>query len=131
MSVPSALPLRRTTVMVVDDEPFVRTLCRRMLEDAGYQVYEAGDGVDALALLAELGRVDAVITDLLMPNMDGVALAAYLTRQSPAIPVLIVSGFDQHYQDVAALGPLLPKPFSAEQLVEGLRQVLLRDARSA
>jgi CheY-like chemotaxis protein len=89
-SVPSAPP-RLTTVMVVDDEPFVRTLCRRVLEDAGYQVYEAGDGVDALGLLAELGRVDAVVTDLLMPNMDGFTLAAYLTRQSPAIPVLVIS----------------------------------------
>ena len=118
--------LRLTTVMVVDDEPLVRSLCRRMLEDAGFKVYEAGDGVEALALLAELGRVDAVITDLMMPHMDGLALAAHLTRQSPATPILIVSGFDQHYHDVAALRPLLPKPFTAEQLVEGLRQVLLR-----
>lgn len=120
-----------TTVLVVDDEPLVRSLARRMLEDAEYQVYEAGDGLDALARLAELGRVDAVITDLLMPNMDGFALATYLARLSPVIPVLIVSGFDQHYHDVAALGPLLRKPFSAEQLVEGLRQVLLRGARTA
>jgi two-component system cell cycle sensor histidine kinase/response regulator CckA len=112
--------------MVVDDEPLVRSLCRRMLEDAGFKVYEAGDGVEALALLAELSRVDAVITDLMMPHMDGLALAAHLTRQSPATPILIVSGFDQHYQDVAALRPLLRKPFTAEQLVEGLRQVLLR-----
>lgn len=119
------------TVLVVDDEPLVRALSRRMLEDAKYQVYEAGDGVAALALLAELGRVDAVITDLLMPNMDGFALAAHLSRLAPAIPVLIVSGFDQHHHEVAALGPLLPKPFSADQLVEGLRQVLLRGARTA
>ena len=92
----SALPLRLTTVMVVDDEPFVRTLSRRMLEDAGYRVYEAGDGVDALALLAELGTVDAVITDLHMPNMDGFALAAYLASHYPRIPRLIISDFDQH-----------------------------------
>ena len=122
--------VRLKTVLVVDDEPFVRSLSRRMLEDAGFRVYEAGDGLDALALLAELGRVDAVVTDLVMPNMDGFALAAYLTRQSPATPVLMVSGFDQHHHDAAALGPLLPKPFSAEQLVEGLRQVLLRGART-
>lgn len=114
--------------MVVDDEPFVRTLSRRMLEDAGYQVYEAGDGVDALGLLAELGRVDVVITDLRMPNMDGFALSAYLAAHYPRIPRLIISGFDQDPDDVAALGPLLLKPFSAEQLVECLRQLLLREA---
>lgn len=119
------------TVLVVDDEPLVRALSRRMLEDAEYQVYEAADGVAALALVAELGRVDAVITDLLMPNMDGFALATYLSRLSPAIPVLIVSGFDQQHHEVAALGPLLRKPFTAEQLVEGLRQVLLRGTRTA
>jgi CheY-like chemotaxis protein len=117
--------------MVVDDEPFVRTLCRRMLEEAGYQVVEAGDGLDALALIAELGRVDAVVTDLRMPNMDGFALAAYLACHYPRIPRLIISGFDQHSEDVAELGRLLLKPFGAEQLVEGLRQVLLRDAQSA
>lgn len=125
------MPLRLTTVMVVDDEPFVRTLSRRMLEDAGYRVYEAGDGVDALALLAELGTVDAVITDLHMPNMDGFALAAYLASHYPRIPRLIISGFDQHPDDVAALGPLLLKPYNSEQLVEGLRQALLREAPRA
>lgn len=122
------MPLRPTTVMVVEDEPFVRSLARRMLEDAGYQVYEAGDGVDALALLAELGQVDAVITDLRMPNMDGFALSAYLASHYPRIPRLIISGFDQDPNDVAALGPLLLKPFSAEQLVAGLRLVLPREA---
>jgi two-component system, cell cycle sensor histidine kinase and response regulator CckA len=125
------LPLRPTRVMVVDDEPFVRSLSRRMLEDAGYQVYEAGDGVDALALLAQLGGVDAVITDLRMPNMDGFALSAYLAGHYPRIPRLIISGFDQDPDDVAALGPLLLKPFSAEQLVERLRQALLREAHRA
>ena len=117
--------------MVVDDEPFVRTLSRRMLEDAGYRVYEAGDGVDALALLAELGTVDAVITDLHMPNMDGFALAAYLASHYPRIPRLIISGFDQHPDDFAALGPLLLKPYNSEQLVAGLRQALLREAPRA
>ena len=125
------MPLRLTTVMVVEDEPFVRALARRMLEDAGYQVYEAGDGVDALALLAELGRVDAVVTDLRMPNMDGVALSAYLATHYPGIPRLIISGFDQDPDDVAVLGPLLLKPFSSKELVAGLSQVLLREVPSA
>jgi two-component system cell cycle sensor histidine kinase/response regulator CckA len=114
--------------MVVDDEPLVRSLSRRMLEDAGYQVYEAGDGLDALTLLAELGRVDAVITDLRMPNMDGFALSAYLAGHYPWIPRLIISGFEQDPDDVVPLGPLLLKPFTAEQLVDRLRQILPREA---
>ena len=110
--------------MVVDDEALVRALSRRMLESAGYEVYEAADGVEAIAKLARLGRIDAVVTDLQMPNMDGFALAMHLARRSPPIPTLIISGFDHHPDKVAALGPLLPKPFSLEQLVANVEQML-------
>jgi len=110
--------------MVVDDEPLVRTLARRMLESAGYQVHEAADGLDALATLARLGRVDVVVTDLQMPNMDGVALATCLAGRSPPVPTLIISGFDHHPDKVARLGPFLPKPFGSDQLLEQLELVL-------
>lgn len=123
MTASTALP-DRPKVMVVDDEALVRTLSRRMLESAGYQVYEAADGVEALAALDRLERVDAVVTDLRMPHMDGFALAAHLARRSPRIPTLIISGFDHHADRMAELVPVLPKPFSSEQLLEGVRQVL-------
>jgi CheY-like chemotaxis protein len=131
MSIPAASPPRGTTVMVVDDEAFMRILCRRMLEAEGYRVREAADGLDAIAALLEHGPVDAVITDLQMPNMDGLALATYLASQSPRIPILLMSGFDQHHDKVRALGPVLLKPFGSAQLVEGLRRVLGTQAQSA
>lgn len=115
--------------MVVDDEPVVRSLCRRMLESAGYQVYEASDGMDALASLALIGRIDAVVTDLQMPNMDGVALATHLARQSPPIPTLIISGFGHQQDRVRNLGPLLTKPFTPQQLLENVQQALNHSAR--
>jgi two-component system chemotaxis response regulator CheY len=95
-----------------------------MLEAEGYTVQEAVDGLDALAALARLGRIDAVVTDLQMPNMDGVALATYLAGQSPPIPTLMISGFGRQPGQVTGLGPLLPKPFSSEQLLESVQQVL-------
>jgi CheY-like chemotaxis protein len=131
MGLPAALPPHGTTVMVVDDEPFVRILCRRMLEAEGYRVHEAADGLAALAALREHGPVDAVITDLQMPNMDGFALATYLAGQSPRIPILLMSGYDQHHDKVRALGPLLLKPFGPDQLVQSLRVALGTQAQSA
>lgn len=126
----SAVLSRRTTVMVVDDEPLVRTLCRRILEDAGYQVCEAANGMEALTLLPNRGP-GAVVTDLRMPKMDGLTLATHLAGLSPPIPILFISGFDQQHDRASALGPVLRKPFSREQLVAGVRRVLVRDAQSA
>lgn len=124
-------PVRAPAVLVVDDEPTVRLLARRMLESDGCRVYEAADGLQALAVLADRGPVDVVVADLRMPNMDGRALAACLASQSPRIPILFISGFERHAGDVAALGPVLPKPFSAEQLTAGVQQLLAREAQSA
>jgi two-component system cell cycle sensor histidine kinase/response regulator CckA len=131
MSVPSNFRRHRGTVLVVDDEPAVRGLARRMLESDGYRVWEAADGLQALAVLAERGPVDLVVSDLRMPQMDGRALAAHLAGQQPRTPVLLMSGFDQHPDDVAALGPVLAKPFSAEQLTASVRQLLAIPAQSA
>jgi CheY-like chemotaxis protein len=73
-------------VLVVDDVESVRRLTRRVLEYAGHRVLEAGDGVEALARLAENATVELVITDLRMPNMDGWELATRLSGRSPRLP---------------------------------------------
>jgi CheY-like chemotaxis protein len=111
-------------VLVVDDVESVRRLTRRVLEYAGHRVLEAGDGVEALACLAENPTVELVITDLRMPNMDGWELAARLSGRSPRLPVLFMSGFDEHLASATVAGPMLPKPFTPEQLDERIREVL-------
>jgi CheY-like chemotaxis protein len=131
MSISPAFPARPATVLVVDDEPSVRLIARRMLECDGCTVFEAADGLAALAFLAEHGPVDMVVADLRMPNMDGRALAACLASQCPRVPILFISGFERHPGDVTALAPVLSKPFSAEQLCGGVRQLLARQAQSA
>ena len=117
-------------VLVVDDIESVRRLIRRVLEQAGHRVLEARDGVEALACLAENPAVELVLTDLRMPNMDGWELATRLSGRSPRIPVLFMSGFDEHLAVKTVAGPVLPKPFAPEQLDEHMRQVLGAD-RSA
>jgi CheY-like chemotaxis protein len=111
-------------VLVVDDVESVRRLIRRVLEHAGHRVLEASDGVEALACLAENPAVELVLTDLRMPNMDGWELATRLSGRSPRLPVLFMSGFDQHLASATVAGPVLPKPFTPEQLDQLIRQVL-------
>jgi CheY-like chemotaxis protein len=112
------------TILVVDDMEAVRQLARRVLEAGGYRVYEAADGVEALACLARDGKVDLVVTDLRMPNMDGWELATHLAQRSPRVPVLFMSGYDEHLGSQSLLGPVLPKPFTSDQLHERIRGLL-------
>ena len=107
-------------VLVVDDIESVRRLIRRVLEHAGHRVLEARDGVEALACLAE-------------NPADGWELATHLSGRSPRVPVLFMSGFDEHLASDTVAGPVLPKPFTAERLDELIRQVLSagRAARQA
>jgi two-component system, cell cycle sensor histidine kinase and response regulator CckA len=112
------------TILVVDDMDAVRQLARRVLEAAGYRVYEAADGVEALDCLARDGKVDLVVTDLRMPNMDGWELATHLAGRSPRVPVLFMSGFDEHLGSQSLLGPVLPKPFTSDQLYQRIRGLL-------
>jgi PAS domain S-box-containing protein len=117
------------TVLLVDDEPGVRTALRRALELAGYSVHAADDGVAALgAWDAAAGAIDLVITDLSMPGMGGRALGRRLRTLRPALPMIAISG----YVDGGAPGlagvewatTVLEKPFTGEVLVRAVRTAL-------
>jgi CheY-like chemotaxis protein len=112
-------------VLVVDDEAMVRRFLRRILGEADYEILEAGDGLQALALAETHGPVDVVVSDIRMPNMDGRALAAYLAGLHPPIPVLLISA----YEEPAALGPVLAKPFRPDELLDRVRQILIESGR--
>jgi CheY-like chemotaxis protein len=117
-------PAGATTILVVDDLEAVRRLARRALQDAGYRVLEAGDGVEALACLEQSPVVDLVLTDLRMPKMDGWELATHLARRSPPLPVLFMSGYDEHLGSESIAGPVLAKPFIPAQLCEQVRHLV-------
>src|SRR5688572_22064074 len=79
-------------VLVAEDETLVRLLANDMLTDADYRVVEAQDGQEALAILAEQNTVRALLTDVNMPNVDGLALAKIVRECWPHIGVVVTSG---------------------------------------
>jgi len=123
---PSPLP-GSETILLVEDEAGVRHASRRFLEEHGYRVIEAADGGEALRLFRlHEEEVDLVITDLVMPGMNGRELAERLTHLHPEIRVLYVSGYvDSARTPLDALAfPLLEKPFGADLLVRKVRETL-------
>jgi len=112
------------TVLLVEDDPAVRTLAMRTLEVRGYAVLTAGDGEEALRLAAtRLAEVDLLLTDVAMPGMDGRDLARRLLALRPDLPVLFMSGHASGNPDQLA-GPLLGKPFTPDILAARVREVL-------
>lgn len=115
-------------ILVIDDDKAVRTTVRLLLERAGYEIVEAGDGKDAAPLV---GTVDLVITDLLMPEVDGVDLMGLIRREGHKVPVIAMSGGgkvdSKSYLEVArALGAFatIAKPFDLEHLLGTVRDAL-------
>ncbi len=83
-------------ILLVEDEPAVRLVVRRLLESAGYVVTEAGDGEEAVAHLEVRGlEVDLVLSDVVMPRMNGKALADHLRRTKPRLPVILMTGYSR------------------------------------
>jgi two-component system, cell cycle sensor histidine kinase and response regulator CckA len=111
-------------VLVVDDDPMIRDLVARAITGAGYRVLTAGDGEEALAVASTLdGQLALVVTDVRMPVMDGIAMAAQLTGSNPRLPVLFISGYAPEAKG-ALPGPVLPKPFTHDQLLRRVRCML-------
>jgi CheY-like chemotaxis protein len=117
------------TILLVEDEGALRRMVREALVKAGYRVYEAGNGVEALQQWDKTrGKIDLLVSDVVMPVMNGLKLAQELARRSPDLPMLFMSG---HAEDVItrqgfidAGRELLTKPFLPEALVKRVREVL-------
>jgi CheY-like chemotaxis protein len=121
-------------VLVVDDEPAVRQMTVRTLETFGYRTKVAAGGAEALQLYAaHQGELAAVITDLMMPSMDGHALIRSLVAINPLVRIVAVSGVGPGSKEAGHINPavnrVLTKPFTAYTLLSVLRQVL-REPRS-
>jgi two-component system cell cycle sensor histidine kinase/response regulator CckA len=110
------------TVLVVDDDETVRRVLHLSLERAGFRVLTAEHGIHALALLdAEPAPVDLVLTDVVMPEMNGLALAARLLARRPTPRVIFMSGYvhdpEQLDQALGRPAPFVAKPFDVDDLV--------------
>ena len=119
------------TILLVEDEEGLRALNARGLTSRGYTVLEAGNGIEAIEVLEKSGRpVDLVVSDVVMPEMDGPTLARELRTRNPGLKIIFVSGyaedvFQKHLpeHEKGQYG-FLPKPFTLKQLVAAVKETL-------
>ncbi len=123
-----AAGVRRASIVLVEDDPRVRKVAHVALTRLGYDVHAFASGADALGGLASLASPELLITDVIMPGMNGRVLAERLAALVPAIRVLFVSGYTEHFivdRGVLKKGiEFLAKPYSIEQLARRVRDVL-------
>ena len=117
------------TILVIDDEASIREITRNTLEAFGYRVLTANDGTDALAIFVDnIGRINAAITDMMMPYMDGPSTVRALQKLDPNVRIIASSGLDDNSKltDVmnAGVRHFLSKPYTADKLLKTLADAL-------
>ncbi len=118
------------TVLLVEDEDIIRKFAARLLEEAGYSVIEAGDGLAALEMLQmreSAEPVDLLLTDLVMPKLSGLDLARRVREKRPGLPVVFMSGYAEtsgNSHDEGIRRHLLQKPFKPEELLMKVGEAL-------
>lgn len=114
-------------ILVVEDVTAVREFVRRALTNEGHEVETAEDGLKALTLMAG-GEFDLLLTDIVMPEMDGIALALKVAKDHPDVRILLMTGYAAERQRAHNLDALIhrviPKPFSLQQICEVVNEVL-------
>src|SRR6202035_950867 len=127
---PAAVDLTgQGTILLVEDEEGLRQLNARGLVSRGYTVLEAGNGVEAIEVLERSGgQVDLVVSDVVMPEMDGPTLLRELRTRNPDLKIIFVSGYaeDAFQKHLPANGQFafLAKPFTLKQLVNAVKETL-------
>lgn len=128
-------PPTETRILIAEDESAVREFLTRGLQSAGYHVTATEDGEQALQQLA-LGRddpaksFDLLITDIVMPRLDGIALALLATRDYPALKIIMISGYAdaraRAHNLEALIHFILAKPFTLDELLTQVREALAK-----
>jgi two-component system cell cycle response regulator CpdR len=116
---------RLHTILVADDDPDVREVMVEALADAGYPVFTATDGYDAVGILAD-NWVNLLITDITMPGIDGFELARQAKVMRPNIKVLYISGYLVDTPKMAGItcGPIMQKPMRSGHLLDEVNRLL-------
>lgn len=109
----------RTPILLAEDEPMLRIIAVEMLEDAGFEVFEAGDGIEALELLKANPQISLLVSDIKMPRMDGYALVEAGLLLKPCLKILLMTGYAQEPPPLLLRNAgvqILHKPFDLERL---------------
>ncbi len=117
----STTPESTPTVLIVEDEPAIREVVADLLQDEGYAVRQASDGLQAIDEL-EVDDVDLVLSDVRMPRLDGPSLARRLRGRGRAVPVVLMSAVDVEV-DLSGVR-FLPKPFDRDHLLHAVGSAL-------
>ncbi len=123
------IPKGKETILIVDDEDIVRVLTRQILEEGGYKIIEARNGVEALSIFEKPDcKIDLLITDVVMPQMGGRELAEKLTPRYPSTRILFTSGYQDDAntrQEETEFGKnFIEKPFAPDSLGQKVRELL-------
>ena len=114
-------------ILIAEDDPAVRRFVARALSHRGHEVVAVVDGVAALEALSE-GAYDLLLTDIVMPGIDGIALALKAARDHPGMPILMMSGFSAERQKAHNLEELIhrviPKPFTLAEICRVVDETL-------
>jgi len=126
---PKQLPRGRETILLAEDEEEVRSLVCDILQDMGFTVLAAANGMAALELCRQYSEaIDLLLTDMVMPGMSGTELAQHVRRSHPETKVVYMSGYSEHPSGRSELfsidGPMLAKPFTRATLAEMVRRML-------
>ena len=108
-------------ILIAEDETMLRAIAVEMLEDAGFSVFQAGDGEEALALLKSHPGIQVLVSDIKMPRMDGYALAEAGLKLRPELKILLMTGYAQEPPPTLLKAReihTLHKPFNLERLCE-------------
>jgi signal transduction histidine kinase/ActR/RegA family two-component response regulator len=116
----------RPVVLLAEDEQLVRDLTVTVLEEAGFEVHAAADGREALGVFEQInGAIDVLVTDMVMPEMGGLALGEAILARSPRTPIVYMSGYTEESpnttDDRDTAKTFLPKPFAAQELVTAVK----------
>jgi len=117
-------------VLVIEDDVQLRRYLKELLEGEAYVIYEASNGIQGLSMY-ETNHPDIVLTDIVMPDMEGLEFITMLKKQNPETPIIAMSGGNQgygenHLQTAVKLGAeyALSKPFTSKELLENIRELL-------
>ena len=115
------------TILVVDDEELMRNLVASFLSKLGHSCLTAIDGVDALEKMKE-NKIDVVITDIKMPNMDGITLTSEISTQYSGVPIMVTTAFEEEYSAGIAISvgarEFIKKPFSLDEFAIRLHKMI-------